>query len=362
MDFYIDCNATCPYSPQVKSFLGSDLFWANSSSTHTPGQKTAKMIREVKAYLSETFKLPGHTLLFNSGSTEAINFFADGYLNRPSHQDEYTFLYSAIDHSAIEETIISLKKKYPHKKITSHLLEDLTGSEEFTSPPLLFWTYINNETGKINPLQEALTLKDKYNAFIAVDATQLPGRKKDLALLSELDGYFFSAHKFGGLKGVGFAFLHSSHTSSFPTHIFGSKAQKTFRGGTQNSDGIYSCKLALQDIEHVDFDFLKQQRNEIEEILKTKYGVTQIIHHNLERAVNTTLFVHPSEIAQNFLVTLDMKSIYAGTGAACQSGLNRPSRILQALHFSPEEQRRAIRFSYNPFWRKNEFNELKKCL
>ena len=63
------------------------------------------------------------------------------------------------------------------------------------------FTWVNNETGNIQPLKLAEQLKETTGTKIIVDAVQSPGKISDWKKLSAtVDAYVFSAHKFGALK------------------------------------------------------------------------------------------------------------------------------------------------------------------
>jgi len=112
---------------------------------------------------------------------------------------------------------------------------------------VLNFTVVNNETGVYWPLQIAEKIKLQTSALIHVDAVQLVGKVEKWKELSvKLDGYTFSAHKFGALKGVGFSFI--SKRVELLSLISGGSQQKGIRSGTENILGIESIKIALEDI------------------------------------------------------------------------------------------------------------------
>lgn len=111
----------------------------------------------------------------------------------------------------------------------------------------LNYTYVNNESGVVWPLEWALDLKKETKCFVHVDAVQAAGKIANWEmLLPELDAYTFSGHKFGALKGIGFTFFNKE--LDFNPLIVGGTQQEGLRAGTENALGVYTIKLALHEM------------------------------------------------------------------------------------------------------------------
>ena len=94
----------------------------------------------------------------------------------------------------------------------------------------------------IQPLLDVASLT-KSNGFVVCDAVQVVGRVP-LRDLSEADALFFSAHKFGGPKGVGAVIWQSAEPEPAPL-IRGGGQESRRRSGTENVVGIAGLAAAL---------------------------------------------------------------------------------------------------------------------
>jgi cysteine desulfurase len=218
----------------------------------------------------------------------------------------------------------------------------------------LNFTYLNNETGVVWPLTEAIKIKEATGAFVHVDAVQLVGKIADWEKLSpKLDAYTFSGHKFGALKGIGFSFIKKE--LHFSPLLVGGNQQHGLRAGTENAFGIYSLKLALEDIkEKFRADELLEAKNSIETKLKNLIGTKgeivaiQAPHRNL----NTIFIILPGQKAEILSAKFDIAGVDLSTGSACSSGIIKENRILMNMGYSFDESRSSLRFSFSPFMTK----------
>jgi cysteine desulfurase len=213
------------------------------------------------------------------------------------------------------------------------------------------FTYINNETGIVWPLELAAQIKQATGAFVHVDAVQLIGKIKDWKILNAtVDAYTFSGHKFGAMKGVGFSFIKKD--ISFLPLLAGGNQQEGMRSGTENALGIYSLKLALEDmLERFDAEGLSCAFDLIEsELLKVIGERGEIIGaKNNYRNLTTCFLMLRNQKAELLSAKFDMLGMDVSTGSACSSGVIKENRILRAMGYSEEESRSAIRFSFSPF-------------
>lgn len=363
--FYFDYNATSPLSNKVIDFLRSgDFLFGNPASLHSTGKHAKKFINETSQFLFSTFGLDqkNFELIYHSGATEAINtIFKGNALVDFKNKKKSLFVFSAVDHQAV----MSLKEDL---ETLSHsiLIFDVDKNGEFNVDSLiekinkiksnysniyLNFTYVNNETGVVWPLSLAEKIKAETGAFVYVDAVQLVGKIeywKDLS--HNLDGYFFSAHKFGAFKNIGFTFLKIG--SPYHSLLTGGNQQKSLRSGTENALGIYSIKLALADIiERFDFNESREAKLFLEQNIKNILGPKGLIVAEQAKLknVNTIFFIVFGEKAESLSMKFDMNKMDVSTGSACSSGIIKENRVLIAMGYSLEDSRSCIRLSFSPF-------------
>lgn len=348
---YLDYNATSPLSKKVIDFLGKgDFLFANPASIHTAGKKSKKSQSEVESFLLNTFGLQSsHLVYFHSGATEALNTFFNLEINS-------IMIYSAADHAAVLE----IAKFNANRGIETLCIEnqidgrvDLAKLEEHlqksTKKVFFNFTWIGNESGILSDLKRLIELKEKYEFYIHVDAVQTIMRFDAWNMLyPQVEAYSYSAHKFGALKGIGFSFIKNGY--KLKPLIVGGGQQKGIRSGTENTLGVATIKLALEDIiEKGNLLESYKFRDKIKALFKEIVGENGIIiceNNNLSSACTVALIFkkHKSDIS---LMHFDLQGIDVSFGSACSSGSIGGATSLLSMGLS-EYQKHFIRISYGP--------------
>lgn len=368
--FYFDYNATSPLSKRVIDFLHSgDFLFGNPASLHQSGKKSRKYINETIEYLRHLFtlKTDTHKLFFHSGASEGINSIFKGLAFKFFKEGKkVSFFFSEVDHACVIQLKNDLESLghvvhffpvdknglFNQEKLIKKILNEISEGRE----SYLNYTYINNESGVIWPLEWAAEIKKETKAFVHVDAVQAVGKIANWeVLLPELDAYTFSGHKFGALKGIGFTFLNKE--IEFSPLIVGGTQQDSLRAGTENALGVYSIKLALHDMkENFKPDELSLAKNELESSLVEFIGDKgEIVGRSSPyRNLNTIFMVLYGQKAEVLSTKFDMLGIDLSTGSACSSGIIKENRILMAMGYSYEDSRAALRFSFSPYMTSSE--------
>lgn len=359
---YFDYNATAPLSESVINYLRNGAFvFGNPSSIYTEGREARKIISETFDYLRLLFRIPneGHEVFFHSGATEAINSLVKGMAMYASSQGQkFHFFYSAIDHSSVVKQALHL----PLLGHEAHAISvDSNGEidievviqkiKQQKGLKLFNFTQVNNETGVVWPLDLAIRVKHETDCFVHVDAVQTPGKIVNWDNPHyELDSYTFSAHKFGAMKGVGFTIL-SQDMPWIPMHMGGGQ-QKGLRAGTENTHGIYSIKLALEDLTRTfDAQAVKMHKDTLEASLEKMLGAAGQItakragHRNLN-TINIT-FNHEIKI-ELLIAALDLAGLSVSSGPACSMGMPVASRVLLEMGFTERMAKNSLRISIGP--------------
>jgi cysteine desulfurase len=368
--FYFDYNATSPLSEKVIDFLHSgDFLFGNPSSLHQSGKRSRKFINEAIDFIYHLFNLTPktHKIFFHSGASEGINSVFKGLAYKYfKEKKKVSFFFSTVDHACVVQLQEELEQLghlvhfftvdknglFNQKKLIKNILHETSeGRESF-----LNYTFINNETGVVWPLQWAEEIKKETKAFIHVDAVQAVGKIPNWDMLTSLiDAYTFSGHKFGALKGIGFSFVNKD--IDFSPLIVGGTQQDGQRAGTENALGVHSLKLALLDLkENFKPDELDKLKREIEEALVAFIGDKgEVVGRAAPvRNLNTIFLVMYGQKAEILSAKFDMMGVELSTGSACSSGIIKENRILMSMGYSYEDSRSSLRFSFSPFMNKEE--------
>ena len=361
---YLDHNATSPVADSVNDWISKgDFFFGNANSRHSSGQKSQKIINTTKNLLLKKIShLQGESnLFFHSGATEGINTIVKGFWE--AHPNGL-FLFSEIDH----KLCFALSNWGEKKSFKSQFCgvnedgsPDLEGLEKLLDsnknrPILLNYLWANNETGVIWDQSLLNDLKAKHQGLVIhVDAAQSIG-KIEFPFKHEqcIDFATYSGHKFGAFKGVGWTYTRSIE---FPGLIEGGGDQG-LRGGTPNTEGIYSIYLALEELEKkIDFVHLDNVYHKIQSSLQALeplikcYGCTG-------QGGNTLLLSHPRINSDIQIAAFDMAGIQLSAGSACSSGSSLPNHVARALGASTDEAKRVIRLSWDYRIKNSEVEEI----
>ena len=304
-------------------------------------------------------------LFFHSGASEGINTLVRGFfLNSFKNGNKGDYYFFNTDHSCIvnqRDEVEALGHHYHQFPVDNFgMPREEKVKKGHHERGLLNFTWVNNESGIVWPLYKALDLKQKLNCAVHVDSVQSVGKIRDWNKLdSDLDAYTFSAHKFGGMKGIGFSFMKKE----FPFECFvrGGGQQNALRSGTENVMGIYSIKLALEELQaKQNFDETEAVHKEFENWLLDKIGSKGKIagYGNVSRNLTTTYLVLPGNRSDIIMTALDIAGVEVSAGSACSSGILKPSRILKGMGFDDKEAGEGIRLSFSPTFQKDDLPKL----
>lgn len=208
--------------------------------------------------------------------------------------------------------------------------------------------HVNNEIGAINDINAiAKRVKAKNPRVIFhSDGVQAYG-KIPFKLAKEVDLYSVSAHKIGGLKGVGGLIKRKSLV--LPPYVMGGGQESGRRSGTENTFGIMQFQYA---VEHK-FATLKTDLERIHALRERLWeGLDKTIYQRLSSIDGTPYILLVSAVGLRGEVLLHMandKGLIVGTGSACSSNAKaRYSKVVMACGFSEKVADGVLRLSFSP--------------
>ena len=364
MKCYLDNASTTSLSPQMIEYLISTLdIFGNPSSTHSEGAKSHKLIEEVREKTAH---------FINSDSTDNIYFTSSGSASNTlgiqgfALDNKYTtILYSPIVHKSILKTIHNLAKH--HDIGCSEIKVDDYGNIDINYLKYAMQTgcyrklvvvdYANSEIGTIQNVKEIANVVHPCGSYtgnkLFVDCTgSISSIPLDVIDLN-VDMASFSAHKIGGLKGVGV--LYKKENVEISPLIFGSQEQGLF-GGTENLLGLLSLGKA---IDLMNYNKTSEYRDFVWNEIKNIDGVFLIGAPLSENRLINNLYVCIKGVKGSDIVAMmdDVYKTQISTGSACNNGTTLPSSTALAIGLSEEDANSCIRISFSGNETKDELNE-----
>jgi cysteine desulfurase len=197
-------------------------------------------------------------------------------------------------------------------------------------PSLVCLMLANNETGVVQPVEQAASICRRFGAVLHVDAVQAAGRMD--VRLDRLGAHSLaiSSHKLGGPAGVG-ALLLAADAPFVEPLIGGGGQERGRRGGTQAVALIAGFAAAAEEAVQAAGlnDNLAALRDAAERAAVACGAV--VCGDPARRLPNTTCLALPGAAAATQVIALDLEGVAVSAGAACSSGKVTTSHVLQAM-------------------------------
>lgn len=338
---YLDYNASVPLRPSAREALLRAIdIEGNASSPHLIGRKVRSFIEDARQDILEGVK--GKRLVFTSGGTEANILALSGLGSIP-------VLVSAIEHDSVLKAM-----SRPHLlPVTQEGVVNLEALDKillsFEKPGLLSIMLLNNETGVIQPIQEATRRAHQKGWKVHTDASQALGHLPLSFEALDVDMMTLSSHKCGGPIGIGALILKEDlHLKPL---IRGGGQEYGIRSGTLSAPLILGFAAALKET-------LQKEQKESLHLQKLQQKMEESLSHAIIYGKKSPRGSHVSCLSMPFvpaslqLMAFDLEGIAVSAGAACSSGTIKGSHVLAAMGVSPQESQCAIRVSMG--WKTQE--------
>ncbi|HUO99766.1 MAG TPA: cysteine desulfurase family protein [Rhizomicrobium sp.] len=348
---YLDHNATSPLRAEARVAVERALaIGGNASSVHAKGRAARALIEKARAQVATLAGAAPGDVVFTSGATEANATALWGAVQGAADAGaRITRLFvSAIEHGSVLANATALTERFAGLRlellpVTSDGVADLDAlrSElrEGKGRALVALMAANNETGAVQPVEEARELAVEAGALLLVDAVQVAGK----IAVPRADYVSLSAHKIGGPQGAGALILRKD--VPFAPLYLGGEQEQGRRAGTENLAAIAGFGAAAEAV-RPEVPASARLRDLFEARLKRTDPSSVIFGGKAERLPNTSNFALPGIAAETSLIALDLDGVMMSSGAACSSGKVKPSHVLAAMGISNDLARCALRASF----------------
>ena len=364
MEAYLDYNATTPVDPRVLEEMRPYLEgrFGNASSFHRKGQESRHAVELARERVAAPFGLHPRDILFPSGGTEADNLAVRGTVMARLLQRRHLAV-STVEHQAVLHTAAHLEKRgcrVSYVPVDSQGVVKLDELEKVVTEEtaVVSLMHANNETGTIQPVEEAARIAHAKGALFHVDAVQSFGK---LPIDPEKIGADFiavSAHKICGPKGAGALYIRKG--VKIESLLHGGHQEKNIRPGTENVAGIVGLGKAAELLGDVEREEERARvlrlRERLHEGIRKAVPDVRLNGPVSGRVYNTLNLAFPGLDGETLLMNFDFKNIYVSTGSACTAGSVEPSHVLLAMGLVEKLARAAIRFSLGRFTTEEEID------
>ena len=342
---YLDHNATTPLRPQARDAMLAALdAGGNPSSIHQQGRAARALVEDARKTIADALGVLPAMVVFTGVGTEANNFAIKG-------AQVERIIISATEHSCVLEAAKATGKPVEIIPVSSDGIIDLEALEKSLSKDegkaLVSLMLANNETGTIQPVQQASEIAAQHGALIHTDAVQAFGKISVNFGLLGVDMMTLSAHKLGGPQGVGALILRDG--VALDKYIHGGGQELGRRGGTENVAGITgfaaAAKVAIDDMPEKQPE-IRALRDLFESQLQQVSPDALIFSNQVERLPNTSYIALKGMNALTTLINLDLDNIAVSTGSACSSGKVTGSRVLAEMGIPDDLRSCALRISF----------------
>lgn len=331
---YLDHQATTPVDPRVAKVMVrvmTEQFGNPNSTHHIFGQAAARVMRDAARSVAALVGAAPGDVRFTTGASEAIRL-AFAYASERRELRPLIVAASRVEHPAVLEELAAGERDGRYRVVWMPVdgagrvsLETVAAALK-TRIDLLCLMAANNEVGTIQPFVEAAELAHRVGAEVLVDATQAAGRLQISVAYGAIDYLVLSGHKIYGPKGVGALIGDELGEAPAPERL-------AVHNATPNVPGIAglgeACRLRRleMDADEVRIAGLRDHMQASLQAAIPGLEVNGAIDHRLAGSLHISI---PG--VQNDILVANLRDIVAlSTGAACMSGVDAPSHVLEAM-------------------------------
>ncbi len=324
-----------------------DVF-GNPSSVHSMGIAAKKIIDTARKTVAASLFCKPEEIIFTGGGSEGNNQAIFGLAKLRARRSKRVITTDS-EHPSVGNPINSLEESgfeivrisTKFGKIDINELEaELSKGAAFVSVML-----VNNETGAIYDIEAVKRAIDKSGcgALLHCDAVQGFLKTDMRAVSKNCDLVSISAHKIGGLKGVGALYCKQSIIKNLAPFIRGGGQENNLRSGTENVIGIAAFAAACEE-----FPKYKEEIKKVSDHTRTLLEKSDcnfklnLPENKVDNILSVSIVGAKSEVVLNLL---NGYGICISAGSAC-SARKGHSGTLSAYGLQKNEIDGTVRISF----------------
>ena len=325
-----------------KKYLMEEYF--NPSAKYHGGICALNAIKQAKESIAKIFG-GNFEVIFTSCGTESDNTAIYSYSKRGN------IVTTLGEHSAVFAPLDNLKKSGYDSRFAKINDDGSVNVEHLLSlidsnTTLVSIVHVNNETGAINDINYISKKCKEKNPRLVFhsDGVQAFG-KIQTKLAQSVDLYSISAHKIGGIKGVG-ALIKNKNLKTLKPFIVGGGQENGLRSGTENVFGIKMLEFVSLDKAvnfERNFNYVSNLKKEF--LSRLDKSLFKVISSDTASpyVISISAVGLKGEVLQHML---EKNDVIVGTGSACSSK-NPFSRVLKEAGYDNKTLDGVIRISFS---------------
>ncbi len=383
---YLDNNSTTAISPTVAATIAQCYQdrYVNPASQHRLGQAARAKLEQLRTEMigmlgGVSTGMQTDRLIITSGGTESNNLALAGLAaatankRQTDNQDQANDQRPRIIVSAVEHPSVLTFAQYlgtvgyriqllpvDHNGVVDlEQLQRMLDSHDQDPIAVVSIMAANNETGVIQPIQQAAAACRQVGVHFHCDAVQAVGKTEVNFADLGVDTMSMTAHKFHGPRGVGGLMVR--HGVELSPMLFGGFQQMATRPGTEDVALTAGMHGALTEFQHDTKREarIKSLRDRLQTGLQAIEPSVVINGATADRMAHTLNVSFPGINRQAFLMAADFAGLAISTGSACASGSSDPSHVIIAMGANNDVVEGSIRFSLGA---QNTEQEIDTCL
>jgi cysteine desulfurase len=321
----------------------------------------ADEVEKVREQIADMLGANASEIIFTSGATESNNLALKGLLYCEQAKNKKHIVTSKIEHKCVL-SICSHLESCGYE--VTYLSPDSTGVISVSAlkaairgdTALVSIMHANNELGTLNPIGEIGELCFQNETLFHTDAAQSFGKSTIDVDDMNIDLLSLSAHKIGGIKGIGALYIRDLRELPVLPVIHGAGQELGVRGGTVATPLVIglgeACRTFPTYYSKANFDRLTVHLERELQSKNIKYTING--EKGLPHIISLTL---PDVDVITFLLA-HRESFSLAQGSACSSKEIEASHVLKAIGLDREKAERTIRLSFDFSTTRNDIASL----
>lgn len=351
MMIYLDSAATAPMRKEAIAAYAeaAEKSFANTQSLHDAGSKAAEYLAACRNVWGQLLNVRADGIFFTGNASEA-NQLAIRSLLRGRPENCRTIISTKLEHASVLTLLHELEKEGYHIEFIPvdrcgqvDLAEFKSKVNEHTA--LAIMQLVNSEMGAVQPIEECARIANGFGVPVHSDIVQGFGKLPiDIAAWG-VTSAVCSAHKIGGPKGVGIAYINPSiHWESV---YEGTTHQNGFRAGTIDVPGIVSATSAAKHAALEQPQAFQRARQLQDYLLENLPKGVLLTGDFAAKSPFIQGLILPHVEGQWMMLACNRQQIAISTGTACKIGYGEAMSAMLAIGTKSDAAKKFVRISFD---------------